>query len=287
MELNKINKEIAILENNLDLSNIYSDEFQQLTNGLFQAEGTIGVYFYKRESLKLVFYFSIGQNYSKESCALLLMIKAVLGVGRVKAEIITNGNIHLKYIISNTQDILEKAVPYFKYIYGPKKSNLETLNRVYSLYIRLKSSSQSDSYLNEVSELIHLVYSMNVEGGQARKYTLAEKLSEFDCSEKTPNLEINPENMDLPSKLFIVGMFLGDGSLGFVFDERSNDFKFYIKPVFSIGQKSTKSNVYLLTLIAKVLDIPAQLNGQETATLYCNGKLVFTKIMPLLSKYKN
>jgi hypothetical protein len=33
MELNKINKEIAILENNLDLSNIYSDEFQQLTNG--------------------------------------------------------------------------------------------------------------------------------------------------------------------------------------------------------------------------------------------------------------
>ncbi len=53
------------------------------------------------------------------------MIKAVLGgVGRVKAEIITNGNIHLKYIISNTQNILEKVVPYFKYIYGPKKSNL-------------------------------------------------------------------------------------------------------------------------------------------------------------------
>ena len=31
--LNEINKEIAILENNLDLSNIYSNEFQQLTNG--------------------------------------------------------------------------------------------------------------------------------------------------------------------------------------------------------------------------------------------------------------
>jgi hypothetical protein len=33
MELNKINKEIAILENNLDTSNIYSNEFQQFVNG--------------------------------------------------------------------------------------------------------------------------------------------------------------------------------------------------------------------------------------------------------------
>jgi hypothetical protein len=39
---------------------------KSIINGLYQAEGTSGVYFPKADSLRVVYYFSIGQNYSSE-----------------------------------------------------------------------------------------------------------------------------------------------------------------------------------------------------------------------------
>jgi len=61
----------------------------------------------------------------------------------------------------------------------------------------------------------------------------------------------------LPSKPFIVGLFIGDGSLGFVFDERkARAPKFYIKVLFNfVSQKVNNSNIYLLTLVAKSMGL--------------------------------
>jgi hypothetical protein len=48
--------------------------FRSLINGLFQAEGHLGVYFQHKESLKLKFMVGVGQNYSKEAVTLLLQL---------------------------------------------------------------------------------------------------------------------------------------------------------------------------------------------------------------------
>lgn len=45
-----------------------------------------GAYFPKNESLRLSFYFSIGQNYSPQPLDLLLNLQKILDVGRIKLE---------------------------------------------------------------------------------------------------------------------------------------------------------------------------------------------------------
>jgi hypothetical protein len=100
----KIKQEIKMLENNLNISNIDSEQFQEFANGIFQAEGTIGAYFSSKESLRVEFNFSMGQNYSKEAVNFLLKLKAFLGVGRIAVEKNTVGIIHIRLVTTKTQD---------------------------------------------------------------------------------------------------------------------------------------------------------------------------------------
>jgi hypothetical protein len=98
-----------------------------------------------------------------------------------------------------------------------KIADFAKLDRIYKLSNILSKSFD----INLASELINLVYSTNP-GGQARLVSLAEKLAIFNCGSSSVNqfkVDEVAANNDLPHKLFIVGFFLGDGSLGFVFDE--------------------------------------------------------------------
>ena len=155
------------------------------------------MYFPLKDSLRVVFYFSIGQNYNPESAILLLRLQAILGVGNIKIELNHTGRPHIKYVVYNTQEILEKIVPYFLFLYGQKRFDLGKLHRIYDLSNTLSKTFDSNLAL----ELIHLVYSTNPKG-QERKITLAEKLSTFNCSIKDPfEIPVVPENIDLPSLL--------------------------------------------------------------------------------------
>lgn len=279
-------QEINILENNLNISNIDFGQFQQFANGLFQAEGTIGAYFSSKESLRVEFNFSIGQNYSEEAVDFLLKLKAFLGIGRITVEKNILGLIHIRLVTTKTQEILDKVVPYFKYIYGRKRSDLAKLDRINNLYMQIRGSSDKNEKL--ISELITLVYSINLEG-QAKKISLNEKLSLFNCSESSVAVLEKPENTDLPSNLFIIGLFLGDGSLGFVFDERKDRAPtFTIKVLFSfVYQKASESNLYLLTLVAKSLNITPKIytRSNKMVSLSYSGKFVFDKILPFFNEY--
>lgn len=84
------------------------------------------------------------------------------------------------------------------------------------------------------------------------------KLSIFNCSTQDLNkFALLQDNMDLPSKLFIIGLFIGDGSLGFVFDEpKTRAPKFYIKLICSLAsQKANFNNVHLFSLIYKSMGL--------------------------------
>jgi hypothetical protein len=187
--------------------------FQEFINGLYQAEGTMGAYFPKKDSLRVVYSFSIGQNYSPEALDVLLSLQKILGVGRVILEFNLEDQPHIRYKVSNTQDIFKIIIPYFSLLYGQKRKDISTLKRIYQLYSNKIEYFKLDNLY--ASELIHLVYSINPYG-QRRKFSLAEKLNMFNCSllyeAKCYNLEVK-DNNNLPGKLFIIGLFLGDGTM--------------------------------------------------------------------------
>lgn len=117
------------------------------------------------------------------------------------------------------------------------------------------------------------------------------KLSIFNCSSKNPSkIDLAPENPDLPSKLFIIGLFMGDGSLGFVFDEpKARAPKFYIKIFFNFAsQKAIDSNVYLLSLVAKAMGLEPRIykKAGSMISLEYAGETVFKKILPFLSEHR-
>ena len=115
-KLEEVRREISLIQAKLklDSSALNHKEFRLFINGLYQAEGITGVYFPPlKDSLRVVFYFSIGQNYSPEAALLFLRLKAILGVGSIRIDFNNTGKIHIRYVVSNTDDILKKVIPYF------------------------------------------------------------------------------------------------------------------------------------------------------------------------------
>jgi len=68
-------KEYDKIHKNHSISNLNKEDFHQFINGLYQAEGTLGAYFVKIDSLRVTFLFSIGQNYSAEALDVLLSLQ--------------------------------------------------------------------------------------------------------------------------------------------------------------------------------------------------------------------
>jgi hypothetical protein len=216
-------------------------------------------------------------------------LKDILKVGRIKLEFNRHGIPHIRYNVSNTKDIFEIVLPYFSLLYGQKKRDLVIIQKIYGLSLDLIKESKFN--ITSISEFIHLVYSTNPEG-QERKVLLTEKLNIFNCSsiKYFDKFEIE-DNNNLPSKLFIIGLFLGDGSLGFVFDSPSSRLpKFYIKINFNFAaQTNTKYNIKLLKLIAERMNLKPNIYLRESGMvgLEYTGETVFKVIIPFLSEYED
>jgi hypothetical protein len=191
--------------------------------------------------------------------------------------------------VSNTKNIIFKVLPYFSLLYGQKKRDKVVLEKLYKL--SLDMSSDVNSEVLSICEFINLVYSTNPEG-QKRKLRLKDKLIIFNCSSLVyyNKIEIE-ENNNLPSKLFIIGLFLGDGSFGFVFNAPPVRIpKFYIKIVFNFAaQSNTDSNIELLELVAKSMNLKPQIYKIKSGMigLEYTGETVFKHIIPFLVEYQD
>ena len=269
------------------------ENFHQFINGLYQAEGTMGAYFPKENSLSIRFIFSIGQTYSLEALNVFLNLQKVLNLGKIRLEFNSNNQPHIRYIVTNTKDLIFKVLPYFSLLYGQKRKDRIILLKIYELSLEIMASLKEEVKLNNTltCEFIHLIYSINPDG-KKRKLSLSDKLQLFNCGSITykGNLE-TIENDSLPSKLFIIGLFLGDGNFGFVFDAppiRSP--KFYIKLVFNFAaQSNTNSNIELLKLVAKKMNLKPQIYIRKSGMigLQYTGETVFKYIMPFLAEYQD
>ncbi len=267
------------------------EDFRQFINGLYQAEGTMGAYFPRENSLSIRFSFSMGQNYSSEAVKVFLNLKKVLGVGAIKLEFDSKNQVHIRYVVSNTKEIFIFVLPYFSLLYGQKRRDKATLEKIYKISLDIATILKKGlkPYMLIVNEFINLVYSINP-NGQERKLPLINKLTLFNCESITYYDKVKiEENNNLPTKLFIIGLFLGDGSFGFVFDNpplRSP--KFYIKIVFNFAAQSyTNSNIELLELVAKSMGLEPQIYVRKTGMigLEYRGDTVYNYIMPFLNEH--
>lgn len=135
INLEEAKKEFSLIKDKFkfDSSVLNYNEFQLFINGFYQAEGVTGVYFPKKDSLRVVFYFSIGQNYSSEAALLFLRLRSTFGIGNIRIELTSTGKPHLKYTVSNTNDIIYKVIPYFSFTYGQKRIDLAKFPRIFHL----------------------------------------------------------------------------------------------------------------------------------------------------------
>lgn len=100
-------KEESLRNPELFKTEIDPEAFRSLINGLFQAEGHIGVYFPYKESLKFNYLLFLRQNYSKEAVILLLQLQYTLGgIGQFKLELTSTNSVHIKFMETKTSDIL-------------------------------------------------------------------------------------------------------------------------------------------------------------------------------------
>jgi hypothetical protein len=286
-EFDKLSKEF-----NPSNFNISPYEFKSFINRLFQAEGYIRVMFRGQNSLKLRFLFSIGQNYTPDIAKVLLLLQYYLdGIGTFKFVTTNVGNKHIKYVIGG-----KKAL-----IYGEKKFAFSKLDQICKIINETPLYVGTDHYYKMQKELIQLVYSLNPEG-KVRNLSLNEKLAQLNCINLDKenifikNVIDQPfkwikenDNLNLPNIQFIIGLFLGDGSLYFSISENKNySSVFYFKIVCEIvSLKNTETNKHLIKLVAKTLGISNYIyTNSNLIFLKCSGSYVFKKILPLFQENK-
>ena len=98
------------------------------------------------------------------------------------------------------------------------------------------------------------------------------------------------ENVIKPSFLFILGFFLGDGSLHLKLGWKEQNSTVVIVPLFNIVQSNVESNEYIMetmTNALNALNIKTYLEkSANTYTLTVKGiNNVFNSLFPLLKKY--
>lgn len=137
-------------------------------------------------------------------------------------------------------------------------------------------SNKYDPYL--VYELVNLIYSTNPDGN-VRKLTLNEKLNKLNIMTNDVSLfskfdfsTYQKENNSLPNIFFIIGLFLGDGSIYCSIEKLQTTTR--INPRITIDLAILKNHdwsVNLLKLIATRLDLP------KNYLIHKNNKIVILK----------
>ena len=270
------------------MANINLKDFKSLINGLYQAEGLLGAYFQSKGSLNLKPNFAIGQNYSKEAVILFLQLQHVLGgIGYLKLELSNTGSVHVKFVVTKATDILNIVIPYLNQLHGQKRRDLQKFSLIYNL-----AGSLSDHWDPlEATQFLYLVYSLNPDGNK-RKLTLDEKLEALGLSLPTtvPELPQEIKNKQLPSIPFIIGFFLGDGTLGVTLDDPPARYPMvYVKLFFEISQKTSTDTLDMFTLFSQVLSeffqVSINSRGSGSTLISVSGKRVGSEVLPLLSQF--
>ncbi len=198
----------------------------------------------------------MGEGWGRDEAAKVLVLLQYFlgGIGKFKFYIGDNNIIHIKYIVFDKNDIINVIKPYFSLIYGEKQIAFIKLERIHQIITDPSNINKNLTY-----ELINLVYGLNPDGNNP-KLSIKEKLDLFNCNDLTYKQETPVYESDWRSRepdiLFIIGLFIGDGSLYYsIYENKTSKFKFSLKIICEIvSLKNNDSNELLINLIIKNLE---------------------------------
>jgi hypothetical protein len=180
-------------------------------------------------------------------------------------------------------------------LYDAKYQAILKLKRMYELKKLIKQNSDK---LSKVL-LISIAYSLTAHSSLAmhHKLSLKDKLRAPPLNldpvllNELPKLSY-PENNIYPSFLFILGFFLGDGTLHLKLEWKQKNSTIVIVPLFNILQSNVESNKQIMEIMTNALNsrgIKAYLaESNNTLTLTVKGiDNVFNSLFPLLKKYSH
>lgn len=292
------NKEMTLSEvktlfftlKNSDLSqeNKGSDkEFCLLANGFWQAEGYIGGIF--RSGLNFYPICSATQLFSVESAKFFIRLdKALYNKGTFSLTLNNFSKFVIAYRLSGWDTFFSVFVPYFYMQYGEKYSAILKLKKIYELKNYIKDNSDNISKVF----LVNLVYSLTAHSPRY-KISLEDKLHSLDLNsallKELPKVSYK-ENKIKPSFLFVLGFFLGDGTLHLKLEWKNKNSTIVIVPIFNILQSNVESNKHIMEIMVNTLNtlnIKTYLEKSAyTYTLIVKGiNNVFNSLFPLLKNY--
>jgi len=251
--------------------------FRSVANGIYQAEGHMGISFNKLNDIKFRPIWFISQNASKESIQFFILLKNILSQKGVNLNysisVLDSGHWHIKLISRSLEDIVLKIFPYFSLVRAQKWNTFIYLEKLF--YLR--------NSLDSKGEIVLLAYAISPN----MNIPISEKLKNLNLD---TNYSIMVDSL-LKFKIsreyslaFLWGFFLGVGH----FHIRVRlDQGFYFVPVFIISQIENSLNSQLLQ------DLKIYLNKVNiSVSLKINQKRVILQIegeknIRLLLKYIN
>lgn len=133
---------------------------------------------------------------------------------------------------------------------------------IHELFSKYSSSLRTDTHASRSNQflvdLIHLIYLTNSQG--KRRVTSKEMLYDalgIDINKFTPSPDSSLfnfiENNSIPSELFLIGFYLGDGSIScsFIHEYPKNKW-ISVKLSFSLEQSYSTSNEHLINLFSRI-----------------------------------
>ena len=285
-------KSLFLTLKNSDPSDKGTDkEFCMLANGFWQAEGYIGGIF--RSGLNFYPLCTATQLFSVENAKFFIRLnKALSYKGTFSITLNSFGKFVIFYRLSGWDTFFSVFVPYFYMLYGAKYRAILKLKKIYELKNYIKDNSDD---LSKVL-LVSIVYTL-VAHSPRYKVSLQDKLLSLDLNpallKQLPELSYGgAENVIKPSFLFILGFFLGDGTLHLKLEWKDKNSAVIIVPIFNIVQSNVESNKDIMEIMTNVLNalgIKTSLEkSANTYTLTVKGiNNVFNSLFPLLKNYSH
>lgn len=276
--------EKAITDYDQDSQPGSQQDFQQLANGVFQAEGSITA---RLRGLRVTPIFTVGQALSPESLLFFVRLWFDLGqVGRLHLALSQNGRWIIRLTCESWSHVLGPLTQYFSFTYGEKYINFMKLATIYQLTALKDAVSQL--------EVAKLVYSLTTSSSSR-----VINLDSYCASQGLP-YDGNPtpshtyvDNLVVPTILFLMGVLLGDGSVRIRLrnvSERTG--AIWVIPQLVLSQLGSTMNEHFLNMYTqgfKALGVNVVVSAPDrngVLTLYVEGvQAVFGILLPYITQY--
>lgn len=241
------------------------NNFKELVNGVFQAQGHVGGYFPTVSSITFRPVVYISQNASDWSIKFLALLWLFLDK---KFEFIISQNdaskyFHIRIHNRNWGFIVTKIIPYLSSVYGDKYKGLLSLKEMISLLINKVPFYSEQTKIRVIDLAYSLVYSPK------KKLDKSEKIFAVlgrDLKVQSANSSLYIDNRKPLTIPFILGLLLGDGNFDITIRNAKKGILFI--PRIRLEQKYTVDNSNLLNNIVEFLN---KLNIHSNITTYAKS----------------